>query len=242
MILALDVGSSSARATLYDEAGATVEGGAGQVQYHTRVTGDGGVELDAESLLAAAAQCIDRVLPQAREVAAVGISTFWHGLLGFDAAGQPATPLYMYSDTRSAGEAEALGRRLDEAAVRARTGCPLHTSYWPAKLRWLAARAPAVRAARWGLIGEWVAARWLGRAVTSVSMASGTGLFDQERQAWDPVMLEIAGVDDGQFFPLADLDEGSTLREPWAGRWPALRRAVWYPAVGDGAAGSVGSG
>src|SRR5262245_43137373 len=108
MILALDIGSSSARATLYDEAGAAVEGGAGQVPYHTRVTADGGVELDAKSLLASAAQCIDMVLPRARDVAAVGISTFWHGLLGFDAAGQPTTPVYMYSDTRSAGEAAAL--------------------------------------------------------------------------------------------------------------------------------------
>jgi gluconokinase len=242
MILALDIGSSSARATLYDEAAAVVEGGAAQVAYHTRVTADGGVELDAVPLLAAAAECIDRVLPRARDVAAVGLSTFWHGLLGFDAAGQPATPLYMYSDTRSAGEAEALSRRLDEAAVRARTGCPLHTSYWPAKLRWLAARAPAVRAARWGSIGEWLAAQWLGHGVTSISTASGTGLFDQERRAWDPEMLEVAGIDEGQLFPLVDLDQGLTLREPWASRWPALRRAVWYPAIGDGAAGSVGSG
>ncbi len=163
MILALDIGSSSARATLYDDAGAAVEGGSRQVEYHARVTADGGVEHDAQHLLEAAAACIDAVLPAARDVAAVGISTFWHGLLGFDGAGRPATPLYMYSDTRSAGEAEALGRRLDEAAVRARTGCPLHTSYWPAKLRWLAAGPSTVRPARWGSIGELLAAEWLGR-------------------------------------------------------------------------------
>ena len=200
------------------------------------------MEHDAPRLLEAAASCIDAVLPAARDVAAVGISTFWHGLLGFDGAGQPATPLYMYSDTRSAGEAEALGRRLDEAAVRARTGCPLHTSYWPAKLRWLAAGPSTVRPARWGSIGEWLAAEWLGRAVTSISMASATGLFDQERQDWDPEMLDAAGLDARRLFPLADLDQGLTLREPWASRWAALRRAVWYPAIGDGAAGSVGSG
>ena len=158
MILALDIGSSSARATLYDDAGAPVPGGAQRVEYHARVTADGGVEHDAQRLLEAAVSCIDAVLPAARDVAAVGISTFWHGLLGFDRAGQPVTPLYMYSDTRSAGEAEALGRRLDEAAVRVRTGCPLHTSYWPAKLRWLAASPSTARPARWGSIGELLAA------------------------------------------------------------------------------------
>lgn len=242
MILALDIGSSSARATLYDDAGAHVEGGSRQVEYHARVTADGGVEHDAQHLLEAAAACIDAVLPVARDVAAVGISTFWHGLLGLDGAGRPATPLYMYSDTRSAGEAEALGRRLDEADVRARTGCPLHTSYWPAKLRWLAAGPSTVRPARWGSIGELLAAEWLGRAVTSISMASATGLFDQERQDWDPEMLDAAGLDERRLFPLADLDQGLTLREPWASRWAELKRAVWYPAIGDGAAGSVGSG
>ena len=221
-----------------------VPGGSRQIEYHARVTADGGVEHDAPRLLEAAASCIDAVLPAARDVAAVGISTFWHGLLGFDAAGRPATPLYMYSDTRSAGEAEALGRRLDEAAVRARTGCPLHTSYWPAKLRWLAAGPSTVRPARWGSIGELLAAEWLGRAVTSISMASATGLFDQERQDWDPEMLDAAGLDERRLFPLADLDRGPdpprALGEPVAGSSGARSgippsatapRAVWAQAA-----------
>jgi gluconokinase len=242
MILALDIGTSSARASLYEDAGEPVVGGARQVEYHPRVTADGGVEHDTPHLLEAAASCIDAVLPLARDVAAVGISTFWHGLLGFDAGGRPATPLYMYSDTRSAHAADALGERLDEAAVRARTGCPLHTSYWPAKLRWLAGTACAPAAVRWGSIGELLAAEWLGRDVTSISMASATGLFDQERQAWDPEMLAVTGLDERQLFTLGDIDQGMTLRQPWAGRWAPLREAEWYPAIGDGAAGSVGSG
>ena len=242
MILALDIGTSSARASLYDDAGAPVVGGGHQVEYHPRVTADGGVEHDAPRLLQAAVSCIDAVLPLARDVAAVGISTFWHGLLGFDAGGQAATPLYMYSDTRSADAAEALGQLLDEAVVRARTGCPLHTSYWPAKLRWLAGAASAPAAVRWGSIGELLATEWLGRGVTSISMASATGLFDQERQSWDPEMLAVTGLDERRLFPLGDIDQGMTLREPWAGRWAPLREAVWYPAIGDGAAGSVGSG
>ncbi len=242
MILALDLGSSSARATLYEDAGRPVAGGAKQIEYHPRVTPDGGVEHDAPGLLAAAATCIDAVLPRARDVAGVGISTFWHGLLGFDASSHPMTAVLMYSDTRSAGAAEELRQRLDEAVVRARTGCPIHTSYWPAKLRWMARAAPGLRVDRWGSVGELLAAEWLGEGVTSVSMASGTGLLDQGQVQWDPAMLEAAGIDERRLFPLRDIDEGMRLREPWASRWPALRDCVWYPAVGDGAAGNVGSG
>ena len=212
MILALDIGSSSPPAPPSTTMPARrCRGGARQAEYHARVTRTAAWEHDAQRLLEAAAQCIDAVLPAAGDVAAVGISTFWHGLLGFDGAGRSATPLYMYSDTRSASEADALGRRLDEAAVRARTGCPLHTSYWPAKLRWLAAGPSTVRPAQWGSIGELLAAEWLGGAVTSISMASATGVFDQERRNWDPEMLDAAGLDERRLFPLADLDEALTL-------------------------------
>lgn len=242
MILALDIGTSSARATLCTDTGSPSTRAAKQVEYRARVTADGGVEHDAAGLLRAAAACIDGVLPEARDVAAVGVSTFWHGLLGFDASNRPVTPVYMYSDTRSARAVEELEGTLDEAGVRARTGCPLHTSYWPAKLRWLATGPLQGGVARWGSIGEWLAAEWLGDGVTSISMASATGLFDQERRDWDAGMLDVVGLDRRALFPLADLDHGMTLRPAWAERWPALRDAVWYPAIGDGAAGSVGSG
>jgi gluconokinase len=242
MILALDLGSSSARATLYGDTGVPVAGGAKQIQYHPRVTADGGVEHDGASLLAAAATCIDGVHARARDVAAVGVSTFWHGLLGFDAASRPVTPVFMYSDTRSAAAAEDLRQRLDEGEVRARTGCPIHTSYWPAKLRWLAKSGPNPGVDRWGSVGELLAADWLGEGATSVSMASATGLFDQRAVQWDPAMLEAAGLDERRLFPLRDLDQGMRLAEPWVSRWPALREAAWFPAIGDGAAGSVGSG
>src|SRR5258705_12270473 len=100
MILALDIGSSSARATLYDDAGAPVRGGSRQVEYRARVTADGGGEHDAQRLLEAAVSCIDAVLPAARAVAALRISTFWHGLLGLRGAGRPPTPPCMCSGTR----------------------------------------------------------------------------------------------------------------------------------------------
>src|SRR5215471_17252894 len=242
MILALDLGTSSARATLYGDGGVPVAGGAKQIEYHPRVGADGAVEHDAAGLLAAAANCIDAVHARARDVAGVGVSTFWHGLLGFDSSGRPVTAVSMYSDTRSAAVADELRQRLDEAAVRARTGCPLHPSYWPAKLRWLAGAAPDLRVDRWGSIGEFLASEWLGEGVTSLSMASGTGLFDQQRSQWDPVMLDVAGIDEQRLFPLRDTHEGSRLRAPWADRWPALREALWYPAIGDGAASNIGSG
>jgi gluconokinase len=243
MILALDIGTSSARGSLYGPDGSRIEGAEHRVPYEPRTTPDGGVEHDPTILLEAAAACIDAVLPRAGEIRAVGLSTFWHGLLGFDRGGRPVTPIYMWADTRSTDAADELRRRLDEPAIHARTGCPLHSSYWPAKLRWLAGQAARGAVARWGSIGELLALEWFGEGGTSLSIASATGLFDQEGARWDPQMVDLAGLDEARLFPLRDRTEPwRGLRAPWAVRWPGLRQAVWFPAVGDGAASNVGSG
>lgn len=245
MLIALDVGTSSARAALYDASGTAIPGRFHRVPYEPRVTPDGGVEHDAERVLEAAATCLDAVGHDTRDVVAVGVTTFWHGLLGFDAAGRAVTPIYTWADTRSAADAARLRGAVDADALHARTGCHLHTSYWPAKLVWLRRTAPATfaRVARWGSFGEHLEQTLFGAAATTVCMASGTGLFDQARATWDPGALALAGLDRAALFPLCERDDARRgLRAPWAARWPALRDIPWFPAVGDGAAGNVGSG
>jgi gluconokinase len=246
MIIALDLGTSSARAALFDGAGRAVSGGFHQVACEPVTTADGGVEHDPAALLEAAATCLDAVTRAARhdDVQAVAVATFWHGLLGFDASRRPVTPIFTWADSRSAAEAGLLRDALDEDALHARTGCHLHASYWPAKLRWLARDRPADvrRVTRWGSIGEHLELALFGEAATSVSMASGTGLLDQERLRWDGEAVAAAGIEDSALFPLVDRTDGRRgLRAPWATRWPALRGVPWFPAVGDGAASNVGS-
>ena len=247
MILALDIGTSSARAGMYDESGAAVPGRFHQILCEPAITDDGGVVHDAAALFTAVTSCIDAVLagPGLPDVGAVGVATFWHGLLGFDAAGHPVTPIYTWADTRSARDAALRASALDEDGLHARTGCHVHTSYWPAKLSWLAREHPAEmqRVARWGSFGEHLELALFGEAATSFSMASGTGLLDHARLAWDPQALAAAGVEERQLFPLVDRTAGRRgLRPTWARRWPALRGAPCFPAVGDGAASNVGSG
>jgi gluconokinase len=246
VVIAVDVGSSSARAALFDARGEALPQRFHQVPYEPRITPDGGVEHDPAVLLRAVATCLDAVhaSPEIEGVAGVGITTFWHGLLGFDAEGVPVTPISMWADTRSASEAQALRHTLDETAFHARTGCHLHASYWPARLRWLARTQPKVVAqvARWGSFGEYLETELFGEATTSVAMASGTGLFDQAKVTWDPEALTVAGITKAQLFPLVDRNEPRRgLRGAWAQRWPRLQNVPWFPAVGDGAASNVGS-
>jgi gluconokinase len=248
LIVTLDVGSSSVRALCFDADGRALPVER-QLRYELDTTPDGGVEIDAERLLALTAEALDGLLAdlggQAGAVAGVGISTFWHTVLGVGADGRARTPLYSWADTRSAAAMEVLRGSLDEKAYHARTGCVLHTSYLPARLHWLAgADRAAFGASRTFMsFGEYLHLRLFGETRCSVSMASGTGLLDQHRLRWDTTTLEALGLTAERLVPLAGLDKPlAGLRPEWAGRWPALARVPWLPALGDGACSNIGAG
>jgi gluconokinase len=249
LVLALDLGSGSLRAIVYDRLGREVAGTEGRTPTSWLRTPDGGVEADADALVAGTGAAIDAALAgagaAASEIRAVGISTFWHNLLGLDARGRPVTPLYSWADGRSASAVAALRGRLDEEAVRRRTGCVFHPSYLPARLLWLrTVRPEAFTAARaWMSIGEYLGLRLFGRAVCSISMASGTGMLDLRTCEWDRAVVAAAEVSPDRLSPLVDLDEPlSGLRGEFASRWPPLARVPWLPAAGDGALGNIGTG
>jgi len=246
LVLALDVGTSSTRARVFDEHGRGLPGVEGHVGYEPHTTPDGGVELDADALLDAVARAVDECLAaagaQVDRIAAVGASVFWHSLLALDHDGRPLTPVLTWADTRSAAAARTLRREHDERAVHRRTGAPIHSAFFAAKIRWLRQARPEIvgRAARWCGFAELLQARLTGSLQCSLSMASGTGLLDQERGDWDAEMLEAAGITAGALPPIDDAAR-PRLSAEWAGRWPALARVPWYPAYGDGACSNVGS-
>ena len=249
LVLAVDVGTSSVRAGLYDARGRQLRQLQAQRACPVRTTPDGGAEMDPRDLFDRTAGVVDEVVARGRTlslpISAVALATFWHGVLGVDAAGEPTTPLYLWADSRSRGAMAELRRCLDERAVHARTGCVLHWSYWPAKLLWLAGEQPdAVRRTRcWLSFGEYAHRRIFGRTVCSVSMASGTGLLDQNAGAWDAEVLRALPISVEQLAPLGDLDR-PLLRptDEYARRWSPLRDVPWYPALGDGACSNVGTG
>jgi gluconokinase len=245
LVLALDVGTSSARARVFDAAGRARPGAEGQVTYEPRTTPDGGVELDADRLLDAVTNALDACLAgcgaHASQIAAVGASVFWHSLLALDAAGRPLTPVITWADTRSAPAAAALRREHDERHVHVRTGAPLHSAFFPAKLRWLRDTRPEVfaRAAVWCGFGEYLHARLTGRLAASLSMASGTGLLDQIAGGWATDMLAAAGIAVAQLPPIDDA-AAPGLIAPHAARGPALARGPGKRAGGAGACSNVG--
>jgi gluconokinase len=249
-ILVLDVGSSSARAWLYDRAGRGLDPGPDAQRFYAwRDEPAGAMEQDAELILERVVAAVDAALAHARaaelRISAVAVAVFWHSLLGLDARGEPVTPVLAWGDTRAWRAALQLREGVDERALHRRTGCYLHPSFPLVKLHWLKRTDPEAfgRAAAWASFPEFLEQRLFGRRRCSFSMASGTGLLDVHRLRWDPEALEVAGIRPDMLSELVDADAPIRgLLPELAGRWPELAGVDWYPALGDGACANLGSG
>jgi gluconokinase len=185
-VLALDIGSSSVRAQRFDERGEP----AGELRHAAYETGD------AAEVAGLVRSLLDAAEPD-------GTSCFGHSLVAVDRAWKPLTPILGWRDTRSAGAAEWLRRRLDTDSVHARTGAYLHPAFWPAKLVWLAEEEPEVfrGAARFVSFADYLR----GEPVTSLSLASGTGLLDLATGDWDDELLAVVGVERDRLPEIADI-------------------------------------
>ncbi len=249
LILTLDVGSSSLRVFLFNSRAEPFSSYDARAPFFFDTGRDGRADADPDALVRLVTSLISSVLEKAGKdcdrIAAVAVSTFWHNVLGVDGEGRAITPVYSWADTRSSAAARVLREKLNEIELHARTGCVLHPSYLPAKLFWIQQTDPITfqRVRHWMSFGEYLYLRLFGRTVCSLSMASGTGLFDQNRCQWDSELLRILNLRPEQLSPLGDLDRPLRgLLEPFASQWRQLKQVPWLPALGDGACSNIGSG
>ena len=175
-------------------------------------------------------------------IAGIGVSCFWHSLLGLDAAGRAITPIYAWADSRCRAQAKQLREKGGEIALHRLTGCMARTSFWPAKLLWLRTEEPALfrKVARWVSPAEWIQEKWCGASTASLSMASGTGLLDGRTLKWHAPLVKRCGLKSRQLNRISDAP--LLLTHPNLRRFPELASVPWYPAIGDGVASNLGSG
>jgi gluconokinase len=230
-VLAIDLGTSSVRTALFDIRAQRLPGSSASQVYRVQHTVEHGAELDPAVLLRATRKCLRQTLNLTNDSpAAIGGSGFWHSLLGLDPSGEPLTPVYTWADARCAEDAARLRTEFDEHEIQQRTGCMLRAAFWPAKLRWLRRTQSKLfrRVTRWVSPAEWIFQKIWGIRACSHSMASGTGLYNLARRAWDEELLAAVRLTRAQLGSLHDAVD--------------CDRPIVFPAIGDGAAGNLGSG
>ena len=248
IVLALDIGTSGVRASLFDSRGDQMQSSQTSLP-HEFLELASGSDADVDALFEFVMRALDLAVTQAEDLVShidyVAASCFWHSLLGIDSNGRAVTPLLGWADTRAAAAVKELRSKFVENEVHVRTGARFHPSYWPAKFLWLQQERSELfaRSRRWLSFSDYFFLRLFGQLSTSVSMASATGLFDQHAGEWDSDLLAGLNISSEQLPTIGGPGETlGLLAEEYALRWPLLDGAAWFPAIGDGAANNIGAG
>ncbi len=250
LILAIDIGTSSSRTALFDEAANRLANTTAQQTYPLITSADGAAELEPGVMLSAVLRCLEQTLQRyrtdpllrGREIAGIGVSCFWHSLVGCDAKGAALTNIVTWADARCRTDAADLRAEFSEKATHARTGCMQRASFWPSKLRWLRRTQPRKFSAvkQWLSPAEWLQHTLAGGANCAVGMATATGLFNPAKLAWDGQLLEACGVLPKALRVVSD--EPTPVGGRLAAQFAELKGVPWFPGIGDGAASNLGSG
>ncbi len=200
-LLALDQGTTSSRAIVFDRDGQVR--GTAQREFAQHFPHPGWVEHDPEEILRTQLECARAAIAQASirpgQVAAVGISNQRETTVLWDrSSGRALAPAIVWQDRRTAAHCDRLRAQDLAETVRERTGLEIDAYFSATKLAWLLDNVPGARARAergelaFGTIDSWLAWRLTGGAlhVTDPGNAARTMLFDIHTLAWDPDLLE----------------------------------------------------
>ena len=197
LLLALDQGTTSTRAILFDAAGAPLR--TAQRELHQIYPADGWVEHDPEEIWSASVAVL-REAAGGDLPAAIGIANQRETVVVWDrASGACLHNAIVWQDRRTAPECERLRAEGLEAFVAERSGLVIDPYFSATKLAWLLDELPGARERRdlaFGTVDSFLTWRLTGGRVhaTDATNASRTSLFDIRERAWSPDLLEIFRV------------------------------------------------
>jgi len=200
-ILALDQGTTSSRAVLFNHDGAPVA--MAQQEFPQYFPKPGWVEHDGLQIWQSQKNAMLSVLKKAgvspHQIHAIGITNQRETTLVWDRkSGQPIAPAIVWQDRRTASACEVLQRQGHGPSIQHKTGLVLDAYFSATKIAWLLDHVPGARQKAedgqlaFGTMDTWLIWQLTGGRVhvTDASNASRTLLFNLHTQAWDPVLLK----------------------------------------------------
>ena len=202
-ILALDQGTTSSRAILFDHAGhphACAQG-----EFRQIFPQPGWVEHDADEIWDSQLSVLHQVLREsgvkAADVAAIGVTNQRETTVLWDrATGRPVANAIVWQDRRNAAFCEQLVAEGKAELIQQKTGLVLDAYFSATKLKWLLDNVPGARARAergelaFGTVDSWLIWKMSGAHLTDTSNASRTMLFNIHTLQWDADLLALLGI------------------------------------------------
>ncbi len=204
-VLAIDQGTTSTRAIVFDPAGRPRATSQRELDQH--YPRPGWVEHDPEQIwrdtLAASRGALEHAGRSAAEIAAIGITNQRETVVLWErASGRPVHPAIVWQDRRTAARCRALQDAGHDPLVQARTGLLIDPYFSATKLAWLLDEVAGARVAAergelaFGTVDSFLLWRLTGGRVhaTDATNASRTMLYDIHRHDWDDDLLRLLGI------------------------------------------------
>jgi len=201
-ILALDQGTTSSRAVLFDHAGQIVS--SAQKEFQQIYPQAGWVEHDPQEIWSTqagvAAEAVTKLGLNGSAIAAIGITNQRETTIVWERdSGKPVYNAIVWQDRRTADFCAELKSRGNETMVRAKTGLPIDSYFSATKIRWILDHVPGARARAergelaFGTVDSWLIWNFTQHElhVTDVTNASRTLLFNIHTLTWDEELLAL---------------------------------------------------
>ncbi|SSC11718.1 Glycerol kinase 2 [Mesotoga infera] len=209
-ILAIDQGTSSSKAVLFDEEFYQVA--VSQEEFRQIYPNPGRVEHDPRDIILSTMSSVENVVSDARvsyrEIEAIGITNQRETVVAWDAiTGQPLCNAIVWQDRRTTERCKELREKFGEK-IHLKTGLMPDPYFSATKMEWMLQNVPAVQEAakrrtlRFGTIDSWLVWNLTRekRFVCDYSNASRTMLFNIQELKWDRELLDMFGIDE-EFLP-----------------------------------------
>lgn len=204
-VLALDQGTTSSRAILFDRNGDIIR--MAQQEFTQHYPQPGWVEHNPNELFdsqfSVAARCLAQAGADASEIAAVGITNQRETTIVWNRhTGAPVYNAIVWQDRRTAGFCDELRAAGKEAIFAEKTGLVLDAYFSGTKVRWILDHVPGARAQAeagellFGTVDSWLIWNFTKgmRHVTDASNASRTLLFNIHTGTWDDELLDLLSI------------------------------------------------
>ncbi|WP_300380823.1 xylulokinase [Henriciella sp.] len=241
MFLGIDIGTSSVKAVLMDEAGAVVDSSSAEVPI-SRPKPLWSEQNPADWWTSTNMAIAGLSVKHRHGVRAIGLSGQMHGATLLDDSLTPLRPAILWNDGRS--HAEAADLQVREPEFVSRGGNLVMPGFTAPKLEWVRQQEPEVfaRTAKVLLPKDYVRLRMTGELASDMSDSAGTLWMDVAGRKWHEPLLEACGLTTDQMPELYEgIEETGILRREAAEAW-GMDRVPVIAGGGDNAAGAVGAG
>ncbi|MBE7558092.1 xylulokinase [bacterium] len=246
-LVGLDVGTTGAKAALYDETGRRVA--ASTSEYPLVTPRPGWSEQDPQAWWEGTLAALEAVVAEAgvspQAIAGLGLSGQMHGSVFLDAEGAPVRPAILWNDSRTARQCDEIAQRLGLEILTSVTCNPPLTGFTAPKVLWLREHEPQNyrRVAHLVLPKDYIRFKLTGTLAADPSDAAGTLLFDVPHGEWSREVLQRLEIPVSWMPPVVASGAPAGELRPEVAKRLGLPAHIPVAAGGaDNACAAVGSG